>query len=830
MSRFFAGGLLDSDSDSSEELLSSSSEDELMSSGSDNAGGAAAGGDDDSDLDDFPSGDDDSDELDSSDDGRSRTGPSYFLKRSFLKGGSDLEDLDDDRKVVKLAKDKMLDEMRDTANALTEARRRDDWVVVLENFDKCQRLLAKNQLRIGVPNFYIKALAQMEDALVEQLEQEKESKKKLPALVAKALNTLRQRHKKQSKELLPLLAKFREDPELFDQEEPVSVQASSAATPVPESAGSRAGAAGAAAIFTALQTIAELRGKKNVDRLQQIRELEELLADATTPFERILVYLMLIPIRFDVLANQAFMAIEAWQKLAANISGLYDVLELCTDLYQLVETAHATDALNIPPQPNAQGVREMLGSGGGFVERLDDEFGRLLQYIDQHLSEYTERLKDEPLVYGLLLRAQLYAEATTPVAERLLQRGEQLARTLLRRLLHVYYKPALLVLLGDQRAWAQLPQKNADLSVAPRPQDDADADVYGAELVDGLCKVLYLHTNLIFRKRAMLLHIYYYAKNNQFYKARDMFLMLHLQSTIHTLEPQVQVLFNRALVQLGLCAFRDGLVLELQQILAEIATLPRVKELLGQGVQKYSGNTLAADRQRTLPYHMHINLELLEAVYLTGSMLVEVAVVAQTLGDPRKRVLAAKLFRRQLEFYDRQYYTGPPENTRDTILHAAKALQRGDWQKAHEWLCLIKIWLLFTDVEGVKDMLRTKVQVEGLRTYIFTFKLAYDTLLLPFLAKHFGMLLEDTTAVVTRMIHADDLCARLNQKTQLLVFLPDQELTKLQELALTLTDKIGLLAEKNERIAAGGHMGPPRDLKQLHKQYGAAGVAQKGGR
>lgn len=783
MSRFFASGYT-SDSSLSEEDLLSTSEEELVSSSEEFSTDSEFENDDPESSD-----DDDSDYA--------GKGVSYFLKKDFLKGGADSDlDLDTEgRKVVKSAKEKLVDDVRESVDAIFNAKNLENWIAVLTELDRVSKLLVRvHQQRIAVPNFFYKMLAQLDDT-VNEVAQDKE-RRKLPADQSRAFNNVRQRVKKQTKEFAAYMDLYRETPEAFDADEPVEVALQSASHADDAIVGTVSGTARVMSpVFTALKLIAESRGKKNIDKYEQVGVLEKLLEDAIAGgrlFEIVCVYQMLLSVRFDAGSSQLYMPISLWKSNEKDVNALLTLLEQHADTYQVSELGKPTDDMDVEPEANSSGVKVIQGSISAVVERLDDEFAKCLQNADPHSTEYIERLSDENALYNLIVRAQVYVQ-------RVSGDSEHLARIVLRRLDHVYYKPDQLITLVEESAWKNAPGENSSLRTAGKTP---------ADVVRALSEFLSKQDNHIYQKSALLAYTYYLLVNNRYAEARDIFLKSQIYSNVAQEDSAVQVLYNRALVQLGLGAFKAGEIEGSHQILNDIVNSQRLKELLGQGFNsKYPSQATVAEKQKLLPFHMHINLELVECVFMTSSMLMEIpamAAASSTVKDS-KRKTTNKLFKNKLEIHDRQYFTGPPESIKDHLIYASRYLQKGQWAKSYELLSLIKIWKLFTDTELLLLVLKYQLQVEGLRTYIFTYKSIFTKLLIAKLSTMFELEEAAVVELVNRMLELGEFQGSL--ENQYINFATDEpQRSKLQELAIIMNEKVGMLNEKNEMTSLNGHI------------------------
>ena len=316
--------------------------------------------------------------------------------------------------------------------------------------------------------------------------------------------------------------------------------------------------------------------------------------------------------------------------------------------------------------------------------------------------------------------------------------------------------------------------------------------------LDGLCQFIFQKGDERQKTRALLCSVFHHSLHDRYYKAKDMFLISHIQDVIDKTDTKTQILYNRALVTLGLSAFRLGLIGKAYDCLSGICGA-RVRELLaqGQGNRYYDRDPEQEkiERRRQIPYHMHINPDLLECCHLTASMLLELPNMAK--GGSRNE---KSRFQKYMQSYNRQDFTGPPENTREHILSAAKAMMVGEWSRACDLILNLDVWKLIPADGGarVKEMLRERIKEEAVRTYLITYGSHNETLSLQHLCQTFDMDEVVLRRIVSRMLFNKEISGAWDSSTMLVLYSVDP--TPLQLLSQQVADKIAALVESNERV------------------------------
>ncbi|EAW50492.1 eukaryotic translation initiation factor 3 subunit C [Pongo pygmaeus] len=577
-----------------------------------------------------------------------------------------------------------------------------------------------------------------------------------------------------------------------------------------------------AVVIKKLNEILQARGKKGTDRAAQIELLQLLVQIAA---ENNLGEGVIVKIKFNIIASlydynpnlATYMKPEMWGKCLDCINELMDILFANPNIFVGENILEESENLHNADQP-----LRVRGCILTLVERMDEEFTKIMQNTDPHSQEYVEHLKDEAQVCAIIERVQRYLEEKGTT--------EEVCRIYLLRILHTYYK-------FDYKAHQRqlTPPEGSSKSEQDQAENEGEDS---AVLMERLCKYIYAkdRTDRI-RTCAILCHIYHHALHSRWYQARDLMLMSHLQDNIQHADPPVQILYNRTMVQLGICAFRQGLTKDAHNALLDIQSSGRAKELLGQGLllrslQERNQEQEKVERRRQVPFHLHINLELLECVYLVSAMLLEIPYMAAHESDARRRMIS-KQFHHQLRVGERQPLLGPPESMREHVVAASKAMKMGDWKTCHSFIINEKmngkVWDLFPEADKVRTMLVRKIQEESLRTYLFTYSSVYDSISMETLSDMFELDLPTVHSIISKMIINEELMASLDQPTQTVV-MHRTEPTAQQNLALQLAEKLGSLVENNERVfdhKQGTYGGYFRDQKDGYRKN--EGYMRRGG-
>lgn len=835
--------LITGESDDSGEETMSESEDEAPANKS--AFLKKAGSDEE---DDEESSDDEwnNSDSDSDSDAEAPKGRSYFLKKDFLKGNNSDSDSDDEdeKKVVRSAKDKYLDEIADLTDTIENLSMVEEWVRIASEFDKLFKLAYRhNQYHLSIPRSYIKAISVLEDAITnESSSNSNEEGKKLNASESKSLNILKQKIKKEVKAYREEVDLYKKDPEAYEaiKDEAQFLEGEASDAEKKELVVSIEN------LFTIVQSIIESRGKKGIDQRENLKTLNELLQIAQSTYEKIVLLNLIISSRFELHTKEQFMPTAEWNIIFEDISKLLDVLD-ADESYIITEVAPPNDDITTPPPANSEGKHLIVGSVTSFVERLSDELTSHLLYLDPNSSEYISLLKDDSKFYGLVVRAQTYLTRIIPTKSYGEIEGDQLCRIIIKRLESIYYKPVQLIVLAELNAWNLLnTEDNSSIAkIISSEATDALNISQVNSLLDSLCSHLYQYStgaaSPVYRKRAALMQAYYYATSNQFFRARDILHLTHVQTTIHTSEPGVQVLFNRAIVQLGLAAFRSGLLEEAQTILNEVVTSPHTRELLGQGRIYFSNsNSNSADngsseKGKYVPFHMHVNIELVDAVYYISSLLFEVPLmalqayqgstpgaVAYANGEAQTQAQNAKKnfsrsFKRILEYTERQYFQGPAEETRDTVFEAYNHLVKFNWKTASKILCELRVWNMMpgvsvsnsqgkTGLESLNDMLVESCKIQALKTWTYVNSGTIKNYSVRKLAARFEIDESLVCNTIGGLIYREEIRGFLkfnDDGSKTVVF--EKKEDGMGEIVRGLTDRVNSILERNEKLSLGGY-------------------------
>eukprot|EP00762_Andalucia_godoyi_P005566 ANDGO_00596.mRNA.1 Eukaryotic translation initiation factor 3 subunit C len=587
----------------------------------------------------------------------------------------------------------------------------------------------------------------------------------------------------------------------------------------------------------------EKKLRRPVESASQMQLLEKLQVFAKSPARIAGLSIHMCNTAFESVPADAPLSFNVWLQCLGAVERLSDAL-------LGVESAVVEDH---PFEENVEYLASDASVGSAeiktstpfeiLVNRLDEFWTRLLQWTDPHSSEFLSILADESRLLGCIERAIYFYETRM----RSTLRAAELKRLLVE---HVYYRKQTdhSVLVDRMRA-----------SIAKSASDRAEfwkakaagisPEVHVPELIESdLTMLMNALTSQIYgstpekhraRVRVMLCHVYHHALHGRYAVARDMLLESHVSDTVQAADETTMVLYNRALVQIGLCAFRCGLFSEAHAVLVDIGSHPKKQELLAQ--PQLDGKLTDVDerrlRKRMVPLPQFINLQLLEVFHLIAAMLVEIPLLAAnrvawqssfgmgamsmsmgsggfssglyglSLGPEvdasrLEYILGSKVFSRMMEHYSRPVLFGPPESTRDHIYTAALAMLEGDWARCCSVLFEIDTWTGIHNAEDVKAKLKERVKEETMRSYLLSNARIYKSFSIPRLLSMFETSREVCLALISRMILSEEFRGAVDAEHDCVVVHPVfTENSRLRSLSLQLADKNGRLMDFQEKFA-----------------------------
>jgi len=568
-------------------------------------------------------------------------------------------------------------------------------------------------------------------------------------------------------------------------------------------------------VLKRMKDIIASRGRRGTDKLQVVEDLKQLCASsATSGAIALKAKTLLCAALLDVSLTKAHMGLAHWKDCFTTLSQIMD--QLASDpMVRLSEESNVSEnyedneeekmkksADQVDKEPQVQHV---MGSLHAFVSNLFSEQRKALQHTDAHHNDYLVWMREEQSMLQLIGRARHYYSKMG-----LVHLECELVTLELELRSYQYHEEDDVQRKSDGKEAPALPPADTQDVLPPfAPKSLRKPD---HSLVRHLSTFLFKHGDARLKMRGLLYQVYYFAIHNKFQEARELMLLSHIQDNVQDSDIATQILFNRTMAQIGLCAFRIGEFRQALHCVSELYQNNRHRELLGQGVSTRfdrDEKQEKAEKQRQYPFHMHINLDLLEAVHLITAMFVEVPNLAMH-GPSSKRRPISKTFRRLFENHQKQFFTGPPDNTRDTVMAATKALQAGDWKKCEHFIHKLKMWEQVRNADEVKQLVRKQIQEEALRTYLLTYSTQYASISLASLVSMFELSESVVHRISSKMMVNEQLAGAWDQPSACIV-MQSFDMSRLQKAALRYADKTALFVEQNERlleVRTGDNRGP----------------------
>lgn len=554
-------------------------------------------------------------------------------------------------------------------------------------------------------------------------------------------------------------------------------------------------------VKTYVKSIVEKRGKRGGNTAETIRHLKTLPYIAKNISHSVYIYVVetLLHIQFDSFSNAyGAMLPRQWIDSYRIVSHLVGELKNHPQALLSSETMETDEPNMADLQADKDGVapgfsrEERLERSmtilESIVRKLNDELYKGLLYTDVGSDDYNTMLVYNVNMLYLLHTTLMYC----------LGKGKECAKhaasIAIIMLEHVYYKEDTV----SGKIWELVRQKVTDDRDVTQffPSDEKKA----SEVVEELVYFVFEHGAPREKIRACLHLAFNKALHGLYYEAKELLLTPNIHELAIETNISTQILLNRNIAQLGICAFRKGLISEAHSYLMDLCAQNRHKELLAQGLSMMKNHEKPpeqerAEKRRLLPFHMHLNIELIECVNNICACLLESANLAKSTINSREVI--SRQFRRMYEMYEKQVFVGPPENNRDMVMATFKLLQSGSWRECYEQLAGLTIWNRLPDKDNVLQILKERIKVEAFNTYIFKYVGVYDSFSVDQLSGMFDLNPNVIHSLLSKMIISGEIHATWDDSSKCCL-INHTEPTDLQKLAIKLAENLTTAVEQNE--------------------------------
>ena len=284
-----------------------------------------------------------------------------------------------------------------------------------------------------------------------------------------------------------------------------------------------------------LTEVAQRRATMDIAKLQtDILTLKYCLGDDLSEIKQLDIIIVLLNLRNE-LTESYCMERDMWQ---ASYSNLTKFLQIVTNNPNIRDGKVTNYLKNAEQKYTKEELMDLIKSN---IMNIDQQWNIAVRLLDQHDLEYELRLRDENELLKLMNscinyfqnqgNAKIVGEISFRFLEHIYHNSQQMI-TKIRERVHDYIVPE------DSQAFIR--------KLARYIYDSSPHEKYIA--------------------KTALYEAYNYAINDEYIKAKDLMLMSKIPETHGMSEGTILMVYNRSLVQLGICAFRKGMILEAKEI------------------------------------------------------------------------------------------------------------------------------------------------------------------------------------------------------------------------------------------------------------------------